>query len=47
MGIAQKDMDKIFDKFYRSYENDHPQIKGFGLGLAIVKRFSELLQIKI
>lgn len=47
IGIAHKDLDKIFDKFYRSYENDHPQIKGFGLGLAIVKRFCELLQIKV
>lgn len=45
MGIASKDLDKIFDKFYRSA--DHSDIKGFGLGLPIVKRFCTLLNIRL
>ena len=45
IGIPEKDMEKIFDKFYRS--TDHTDIKGFGLGLPIVKRFCSLLNIKI
>jgi len=44
IGIPEKDMEKIFDKFYRS--TDHADIKGFGLGLPIVKRFCHLLNIK-
>lgn len=45
VGISEKDMEKIFDKFYRS--TDHSDIKGFGLGLPIVKRFCSLLNIRI
>ena len=45
IGIAEKDMHKIFDKFYRS--TDHSQEKGFGLGLPIVKRFCSLLNIQL
>lgn len=45
VGISEKDMEKIFDKFYRS--TDHSDIKGFGLGLPIVKRFCSLLNIQI
>ncbi|NDV94826.1 sensor histidine kinase [Dysgonomonas sp. 521] len=45
IGIPEKDLKKIFDKFYRS--TDHTDIKGFGLGLSIVKRFCSLLNIRI
>lgn len=45
IGISEKDIEKIFDKFYRS--TDHSDIKGFGLGLPIVKRFCSLLNIRI
>lgn len=45
IGIAEKDMEKIFEKFYRS--TDHADIKGFGLGLPIVERFCSLLNIRI
>ena len=45
IGISEKDLEKVFDKFYRS--TDHADIKGFGLGLPIVKRFCSLLNIKI
>lgn len=45
IGISQEDLEKIFDKFYRSTE--HSDIKGFGLGLPIVKRFCLFLNIHI
>ncbi len=45
VGIPEDDMERIFDKFYRS--TDDAGIKGFGLGLPIVKRFSALLNIHI
>lgn len=44
MGIPEKDMEKIFDKFYRS--TDDADIKGFGLGLPIVQKLCSLLNIK-
>jgi len=47
IGIAEEDLQKIFDQFYRSKSNDHPEIKGTGLGLSIVKRLSILLQIDL
>ncbi|MEA4918310.1 HAMP domain-containing sensor histidine kinase [Proteiniphilum sp.] len=45
IGISEKDLERIFDKFFRS--TDHGDIKGFGLGLSIVERFCSLLNIKI
>jgi len=47
IGIAKEDLQKIFDQFYRSQSNLHPEIKGTGLGLSIVKRLSLLLQIQL
>lgn len=47
IGIAEEDLQKIFDQFYRSKSNEHPDIKGTGLGLSIVKRLSLLLQINL
>jgi signal transduction histidine kinase len=47
IGIASEDLEKIFDQFYRSKFNQHPQIKGTGLGLSIVKRLCLLLQIDL
>lgn len=47
IGIAEEDLQKIFDQFYRSKSNDHPEIKGTGLGLSIVKRLCTLLQIDL
>jgi len=46
-GIPQDELEKIFEKFYRSYSSTPSQIKGFGLGLPIVKRFCTLLDIDI
>jgi signal transduction histidine kinase len=47
IGIAKEDLQKIFDQFYRSNSNEHPEIKGIGLGLSIVKRLCILLQIDL
>lgn len=47
IGIAEEDMQKIFDQFYRSKSTDHPEIKGTGLGLSIVKRLCVLLEIDL
>ncbi|MEO5777905.1 MAG: HAMP domain-containing sensor histidine kinase [Flavobacterium sp.] len=47
IGIASEDLEKIFDQFYRSKSNEHPEIKGTGLGLSIVKRLCLLLQIDL
>jgi signal transduction histidine kinase len=47
IGIAKDDLQKIFDQFYRSKSNQHPEIKGTGLGLSIVKRLCLLLQIDL
>ncbi len=47
IGIASEDLEKIFDQFYRSKSNQHPEIKGTGLGLSIVKRLCVLLQIDL
>lgn len=37
IGIAQNELDKIFDKFYRIDNNNSSSYKGIGLGLSIVK----------
>lgn len=47
IGIAEEDLQKIFDQFYRSKSTNHPEIKGTGLGLSIVKRLCLLLQIDL
>ncbi len=39
IGIPQKYIDKIFDKFVQVERNSDEQFQGTGLGLAIVKRF--------
>jgi signal transduction histidine kinase len=41
IGIAEKDLDKIFEPFYRC--NNVQKIKGSGLGLTIVKKMIELI----
>lgn len=47
IGISTEDLERIYDQFYRSKSNEHPEIKGTGLGLSIVKRLCSLLNINI
>lgn len=47
IGISKKNIDKVFDPFFRSDPDEHPEIKGTGLGLSIVKRVCTLLNIDI
>jgi signal transduction histidine kinase len=47
IGIASKDVGKVFNQFFRSNATDHPEIKGTGLGLSIVKKLCLLLAIDI
>jgi signal transduction histidine kinase len=47
IGIASKDVGKVFNQFFRSNAADHPEIKGTGLGLSIVKKLCLLLAIDI
>lgn len=41
IGIAEEDMERIFDKFYRVDHNGRYEIPGTGLGLPIVKHIVE------
>ena len=45
VGIDPRELEKIFNRFYRSDPLRHPDIKGTGLGLSIVKRLGEILQL--
>jgi GAF domain-containing protein/DNA-binding response OmpR family regulator/nitrogen-specific signal transduction histidine kinase/HAMP domain-containing protein len=47
IGIAQRDLAHIFDRFYRTEQAEVRAVDGTGLGLAIVKMFVELLGGKI
>ena len=47
IGIPQKYIDKIFDKFVQVERNSDEQFQGTGLGLAIVKRFVDLFRGQI
>jgi signal transduction histidine kinase len=41
IGIAKKDLDHIFDEFYRVKTKETQTIAGTGLGLAIAKKIIE------
>jgi signal transduction histidine kinase len=41
-GIAEGDLDRIFDRFYRSEQGEEGRSTSAGLGLAIVKRILDL-----
>ncbi|MDO5026215.1 MAG: HAMP domain-containing sensor histidine kinase [Tissierellia bacterium] len=47
VGIAQKDLDHIFDRFYRVDSARNRKTGGSGLGLAISKSYIELMNGKI
>lgn len=42
IGIAQQDLDKIFDRFYTADASHSGKNGGYGLGLAIVKKIARL-----
>lgn len=47
VGINPIDLKNIYNSFYRSNAENHPEIKGNGIGLSIVKRICDLLNISI
>lgn len=40
-GIPERDLPRVFDKFFRAHTRDETQVHGSGLGLAIVKSIVE------
>jgi len=46
-GIAEKDMSRIFDRFYRAFDGEEARSDSSGLGLAIVKRILDLHDTRI
>lgn len=47
IGIPSKDLNSIFNPFFRANNSKNPNINGTGLGLSIVKRLSDILHITI
>lgn len=47
IGIPKGDLDKIFDEFTQSRQNNLREQKGVGLGLTIVKKLVELLKGRV
>jgi len=47
IGIEKKDLDKIFERFYRSGESQKLGIKGSGIGLTLVKGIVEAHQGRV
>ncbi|HPB06468.1 MAG TPA: ATP-binding protein, partial [Prolixibacteraceae bacterium] len=47
IGIQPKDIDHIFERFYRGSNIDESKTRGTGLGLSIVKELVELLGGKL
>ncbi len=43
VGIAESDLQRIFNPFERAHTNGNPEVAGTGLGLTIVKLLSEIM----
>lgn len=46
-GISESERERVFDRFYRSNNEDNIQVPGCGLGLTIVKHVVDLHQAKL
>ena len=46
-GIAPKDLERIFDRFYRVDSSHNREVEGFGLGLSIAKNIADAHKGKI
>jgi len=42
MGIAEEQIEKVFEEFYRTDKSRSKDIEGFGLGLSIVKKIAQI-----
>ncbi len=47
IGIAQEDLTKIFQPFFRSGALNHPSIKGIGLGLSLVEKAANAIDARL
>jgi len=47
IGIAEKDLETVFDSFFRSNPMEHREIEGNGLGLAIAKKAAQAIDAEI
>jgi len=43
-GIAEQDLPRVFDRYYRAENSQNIQIEGNGIGLALVKKLVELVK---
>ncbi|MFN3871711.1 MAG: two-component regulator propeller domain-containing protein [Ignavibacterium sp.] len=47
IGIDEKNIDKIFDRFYQATDSQKKNYSGFGIGLSLIKEFIDLHKWKI
>lgn len=46
-GIADEDIEKVFDAFYRSSAARHREVEGIGLGLSVAAHFARLMGMEL
>ena len=47
LGLSEKDIDKVFERFFRVDSYSEYSISGIGLGLSVVKMICDRLQFEI